>query len=328
VTFTQLERSVTIMTHIKTLNLTRTPADLAQAAALLRAGDLVSFPTETVYGLGADARQGQAVARIYTTKGRPSFNPLIVHVADVDAAKRHVIWNAQAELLAQAFWPGPITLVLPLREESGISGLVTAGLSTLAVRVPAHPAAHELLRCFDGPLAAPSANLSGKISPTRADHVRAGLAGKIAAIVDDGSCEVGVESTIIGLAGSGPVLLRAGGLAAEDIEQVLGCRLRQLDGSEGIAAPGMLTSHYAPGATVRLNATAARNGEVLLGFGDVSGDVSLSPTGDLPEAAAKLFDALHQLDAMAAPIAVAPIPDIGLGRAINDRLRRAAAPRE
>lgn len=308
------------------------PAGLERAAQLLQAGELVSFATETVYGLGADARQGEAVAAIYAAKGRPSFNPLIVHSASAKAAQRYVLWNDWAEALSQAFWPGPLTLVLPLRPEHGISGLVTAGLETLAVRVPAHPSAQRLLQIFDGPVAAPSANPSGRISPTLASHVFAGLNGRIAAIVDDGACGVGLESTIVGLAGEVPILLRPGGLAAEEIEKVLGQPLTQRDVQDPLTAPGQLLSHYAPNEQVRLNAAAARNGEVFLGFGAHQGsgpeDLNLSPDGKLTEAAAHLFDYLHRLDGLGRPIAVAPIPDEGLGAAINDRLARAAAPRD
>lgn len=299
---------------------------IAQAAALLAEGALVSFPTETVYGLGADARNGQAVAAIYEAKGRPSFNPLIVHVADTDRARRYVRWSDAAEVLATAFWPGPLTLVLPLTEAHGLSSLVTAGLDTVAVRVPAHPSAQELLRIFDGPVAAPSANPSGRISATTAAHVLAGLGSRIAAVLDDGPCVVGLESTIVGLDGPTPTLLRAGGLPQEAIERALGASLAPTSGSS-ITAPGQLSSHYAPTARVRLDATAKQAGEVMLGFGAIAGDLNLSPAGDLTEAAANLFDHLHRMDTMNCPIAVAPIPETGLGRAINDRLRRAAAPR-
>ncbi|MEP2718825.1 L-threonylcarbamoyladenylate synthase [Pseudophaeobacter sp.] len=305
---------------------------IARAAQLLAAGKLVSFPTETVYGLGADARNGTAVAAIYAAKGRPSFNPLIAHVASVEAAKRHVQWNDWAEVLARAFWPGPLTLVLPLAPDHGISELVTAGLDTLALRVPAHPSAQKLLTELDGPVAAPSANPSGRISPTTADHVMAGLSGRIAAVVDDGACGVGLESTIVGLAGAAPVLLRPGGLASEEIEAILGQPLASRDIHDPLTAPGQLLSHYAPQERVRLNATSPCAGECYLGFGPHSGaracDLSLSDSGDLAEAAANLFGHLHRLDAMGLPIAVAPIPEIGLGAAINDRLRRAAAPRD
>ena len=303
-----------------------TAAGLDRAAALLKAGRLVAFPTETVYGLGADATNGQAVAAIYAAKGRPSFNPLIVHLPDTASAQHYVRWNDAADVLAGAFWPGPLTLVLPLKEGHGLSSLVTAGLDTVALRVPAMATAQALLARFGGPVAAPSANPSGRISATMAEHVLAGLEGRIDAVLDDGPCPVGLESTIVGLAGDHPSLLRAGGLPLEAIEAALGQRLRIDNGAE-VIAPGQLASHYAPGAAVRLNATEARGDEVLLGFGDVAGTLNLSPSGDLMEAAANLFDHLHQLDAMDRPIAVAPIPQKGLGRAINDRLQRAAAPR-
>ncbi len=306
--------------------LTANPAGLAQAADLIRQGQLVAFPTETVYGLGGDARNGEAVAAIYAAKGRPSFNPLIAHVASAEAARRIVQWSDQAEQLAGAFWPGPLTLVLPLRPDHGVSSLVTAGLDTLAVRVPAHPAARALLQAVDGPVAAPSANPSGRISPTTADHVAAGLDGKIAAVLDDGPCGVGLESTIVGLAGA-PALLRPGGVALEEIEQVLGTQLHIHKPGDLLTAPGQLQSHYAPEAPVRLNANSCQGDEILLGFGAVECDVNLSASGDLAEAAANLFAALHTLDGSGRPIAVTAIPNTGLGAAINDRLRRAAAPR-
>ncbi|TDK43757.1 L-threonylcarbamoyladenylate synthase [Antarcticimicrobium luteum] len=315
------------MTPTETLHLTASAADLARAAALLGEGQLVAFPTETVYGLGADARNGRAVAAIYEAKGRPSFNPLIVHVADAETARLYVEWSDTAEKLAGAFWPGPLTLVLPLRPGHGISDLVTAGLQTLAVRVPAHPTARALLREFGGPVAAPSANLSGRISPTTAAHVLAGLSGRIAAVIDDGPCPVGLESTIVGLAGA-PALLRPGGVAAEAIEAVLGADLVRPEAGSAISAPGQLASHYAPAARVRLNAGSPRPDELFLGFGPMDCDLNLSANGDLAEAAANLFGHLHRLDARGRPIAVAPIPGDGLGAAINDRLRRAAAPRE
>ena len=316
------------MDHLTTSDLTASQRDLAFAAELLRQGKLVAFPTETVYGLGADARSRTAVAAIYTAKGRPTFNPLIVHVADIKTAHRHVVWNVMADRLAEAFWPGPLTLVLPLKADHGISPLVTAGLETLAVRVPAHPTARALLRQFNGPVAAPSANPSGRISPTTAAHVRTGLDGKISAIVDDGPCQVGLESTIVGFAGETPTLLRPGGLAAEAIEACLNQALKKHAVSDPLSAPGQLVSHYAPGATVRLNAETAEPGECLLGFGAIRCDLNLSPGEDLAEAAENLFDHLHRLDARNQPIAIAPIPNHGLGVAINDRLRRAAAPRD
>ncbi|WP_386625346.1 L-threonylcarbamoyladenylate synthase [Sulfitobacter geojensis] len=311
---------------IETLRLGPDEAGIAQAADLLSAGALVSFPTETVYGLGADARNGTAVAGVFAAKGRPSFNPLIVHLAQTIQAQGFVEWSDAAEILAAAFWPGPLTLVLPLKEGHGLSSLVTAGLDTVALRVPAHATARRLLAAFDGPVAAPSANPSGRISPTTAAHVLAGLSGKIAAVLDDGPCMVGLESTIVGLTGDTPMLLRAGGLPQEAIEAALGPPLAQNSGPD-ITAPGQLTSHYAPAGAVRLNATKPKGNELFLGFGNMPCDLNLSASGDLTEAAANLFDCLHQLDAKAHPIAVAPIPEHGLGHAINDRLQRAAAPR-
>lgn len=310
-----------------TLELSADPTGIAQAADLLRQGLLVAFPTETVYGLGGDACNGEAVANIYAAKGRPSFNPLIAHVASVEAAQRFVRWSDQAEALAHAFWPGPLTLVLHLRADHGVSSLVTAGLDTLAVRVPAHPTARAILTAFDGPVAAPSANPSGQISPTTADHVRAGLDGRIAAILNDGPCGVGLESTIVGLAGE-PTLLRPGGVALDQIEHVLGTELHHHQPGGILTAPGQLQSHYAPDSPVRLEADQAQGDEVLLGFGAVDCDLNLSPTGNLTEAAANLFAALHKLNDTGRPIAVSPIPSVGLGVAINDRLRRAAAPRD
>lgn len=311
-----------------TLLLAPDDAGIARAAALLRAGELVAFPTETVYGLGADARDDRAVARIFEAKGRPSFNPLIVHVADLAAARRIAAFPPEAEALASAFWPGPLTLVLALRQGAGISPLVTAGLDTVALRVPEHPLAQALLAAFGGPVAAPSANPSGQISPTRPGHVLEGLGGRIAAVLDGGACEVGVESTIVGLDGAAQ-LLRPGGLPAEAIEACLGRPLALAGDAERPSAPGQLASHYAPEAPLRLDAAAPREGEVLLGFGpDAAGaKLNLSPAGDLVEAAANLFHFLRALDAEGKPIAVSPIPETGLGRAINDRLRRAAAPR-
>ena len=306
-------------------------AGLSHAASLLRAGDLVAFPTETVYGLGADARNGTAVAGIFAAKGRPRFNPLIVHVTGMEMAESIAVFSNRAKALAAAFWPGPLTLVLPLRAEAGISDLVTAGLDTVAIRMPAHPVALALLQGFGGPLAAPSANPSGKVSPTGADHVLEGLSGRIAAVVDGGACRVGVESTILML--TPPTLLRPGGLDVETLETALGQPLEFGGDALKPNAPGQLTSHYAPGAAVRMDATEKHPGEILIGFGPCAGaDLSLSQSGDLVEAAAALFGLLRRADALASArgarsIAVAPIPEIGLGRAINDRLRRAAAPR-
>mgnify|MGYP001944717599 CR=1 FL=1 len=314
------------MSQQTTITLPPTAQGIAQAADILRRGGLVAFATETVYGLGADARDAGAVAAIYQAKGRPSFNPLIVHVPDIAQAQHFADWGDQAQALARRFWPGPLTLVLPLRKGHGLSSLVTAGLETVAIRVPEHPLARQLLQAFGGPVAAPSANPSGRISPTTAAHVHQGLDGKIAAILDAGPCQVGLESTIIGFTPR-PVLLRAGGVPTEQIEATLGgLSLTRPTGDE-ITAPGMLSSHYAPQARLRLNAQQAAPGEVLLGFGAMPCDLNLSATGDLGEAAANLFDHLHSLDKLGRPIAVAPVPWDGLGAAINDRLQRAAAPR-
>jgi len=307
-----------------------TPDGIAQAADLLRKGGLVAFPTETVYGLGGDARSDRAVARIFGAKGRPRFNPLIVHLPDAAAARGLAVFDARADALAARFWPGPLTLVLPLRAGSGLSGLVTAGLPTVALRVPAHPVARALLQVFGGPLAAPSANPSGRVSPTRAAHVIEGLGGRIDAVIDGGACAVGVESTIVGLDGAAR-LLRPGGVPVEALETALGLPLLLPEAGK-ITAPGQLAAHYAPGALVRLEAVAARPNEVWIGFGPQSAGaaLSLSRAGDLVEAAARLFHTLREADRLAGPggaIAVAPIPETGLGRAINDRLRRAAAPR-
>lgn len=314
--------------QLRTDTLPATPEGLTRAAAILRAGGLVAFPTETVYGLGAHACDDRAVARIFEAKGRPRFNPLIVHLPDVAAVRKIAVMSDAAERLADAFWPGPMTLVLPVAPDAGLSPLVTAGLDTVAVRVPEHPVAQDLLRAFGGPVAAPSANPSGRVSPTRADHVLDGLSGRIEAVVDGGACPVGVESTIIGLAGW-PALLRPGGLPVEAVEACLGAPLAAA--GEGISAPGQLASHYAPGAPVRLEVSAPGPDEFWIGFGPGTGDapMTLSATGDLVEAAATLFHALRDADARAGgrTIAVAPIPEHGLGRAINDRLRRAAAPR-
>lgn len=312
-----------------TQTLAPNPGGIAEAVALLRQGALVAFPTETVYGLGGDARSDRAVAGIYAAKGRPSFNPLIVHLPDLAAVDRIAVIGPNARKLAEAFWPGPLTLVLPLRPHAGLSPLVTAGLDTVAVRVPAHPLAQELLRAFDGPVAAPSANPSGRVSPTTASHVIDGLSGRIAAVLDGGPCSVGLESSIV-LADPEPLLLRPGGIPAEAIENLLRRPVGTPVAEDKPTAPGQLASHYAPEAALRLNATDARGGEVLVGFGPVKGDLSLSPSGDLVEAAARLFSLLRDADRLAGPggrIAFAPVPDRDLGRAINDRLRRAAAPR-
>ncbi|MEM8850149.1 MAG: L-threonylcarbamoyladenylate synthase [Pseudomonadota bacterium] len=305
------------------------PADIGRAAEILRRGGLVAFPTETVYGLGGLATDGRAVAEIYAAKGRPSFNPLIVHVADIAAADRLAVFDDMARDLAERFWPGPLTLVLPLRAGQEVSSLVTAGLDSVAIRVPAAPFAQTLLAQVNAPVAAPSANPSGRVSATRADHVISGLDGRIDAVLDGGPCAVGVESTILRTA---PLtLLREGGLAAEEIEAVAGTLARDVTPGR-VQAPGQLASHYAPMRPVRLHATAPDPRAVLIGFGSVSGDLTLSVQGDLIEAAANLFTHLHGADALAETLGatwidIAPVPDIGLGRAINDRLRRAAAPR-
>ncbi len=297
------------------------PADasgIAKAARLIREGACVAVPTETVYGLAADATNGAAVAGIYAAKGRPRFNPLIVHVTDLATAERIAVFSDRARALAAEHWPGPLTMVLPLRHDSGIASLVTAGLPTIALRCPAHPAMRALLIACDRPLAAPSANASGAISPTRAVHVMASLGGRIPLVLDGGACAVGIESSIVAVDPAGALrLLRPGpvdlGLTPES--------------SDTVEAPGQLASHYAPTKPLRLDAIAAEQGEWLIGFGPVCGDATLSETGDLTEAAANLFDALHMADAAEPPrIAIAPIAQTGLGVAINDRLQRAAAP--
>ena len=293
-----------------------TDDSIAEAARLILAGEPVAVPTETVYGLAADATNAQAVARIYQAKGRPSFNPLIVHVPDLASAECIGDFGADARSLAAEHWPGPLTLVVELRPASSIASIVTAGLPTVGIRVPAHPAAQALLRAIGRPLAAPSANASGSISPTRAEHVLKSLGRRIPLIIDAGLTERGLESTIVAATGGTLRLLRPGPIHV-DAEPGSG---------ERIEAPGQLANHYAPSKPLRLNATEWQDDEYLIGFGDVPGDASLSPGADLVEAAARLFDLLHQADASdKARIAVAPVPDEGLGAAINDRLRRAAA---
>jgi L-threonylcarbamoyladenylate synthase len=312
-------------------------AAAADAARTLRDGGLVAFPTETVYGLGADAANAEAVARLYRAKGRPAFNPLIAHLGDPAAAQLIARFDATALALAAAFWPGPLTLVLPKTSGCPVADLATAGLDTIAIRVPAHPVARAILRNFGGAIIAPSANLSGHVSPTTAAHVQSDLAGRIDLIIDGGPVEVGVESTIVGCFDR-PTLLRPGGIPRADIERVLGSALAPHDPGASDGQPlasGMLASHYAPRARVRLNAASLRRGEALLAFGPVdlagidtaAAVMNLSARGDLREAAANLFDYLRALDASGArTIAVMPVPDDGLGEAINDRLRRAAAP--
>jgi L-threonylcarbamoyladenylate synthase len=306
-------------------------AAIREAVRIIRAGGLAAFPTETVYGLGADATQGRAVARIFEAKGRPRFNPLIVHVADLEAALGLAVFCEEALALARHFWPGPLSLVLPLPAlpRLQISELVTAGLGSVAIRVPAHPVARELLMAAAVPIAAPSANKSGRMSPTQAEHVEADFGREVDMILDGGASDAGLESTIVTLAPR-PTILRPGAIAREDIETVLGCRL--MDFRKGkVQSPGQLLSHYAPRAPLRLGAADALPGEALLGFGPLAREtaLNLSPTGDLREAAANLFSYLRALDALEpSAIAVMPIPEAGLGEAINDRLRRASAPRK
>jgi L-threonylcarbamoyladenylate synthase len=299
-------------------------AGIAAAAAQLRAGGLVAVPTETVYGLAARADDGAAVAGIYAAKGRPSFNPLIVHVADKAQAETLAEFSPLARALAARFWPGPLTLVLPRRADAPVAALVTAGLDTVALRCPAHPVMQALVRAV-GPLAAPSANASGRISPTRAAHVAASLPDVL--VLDAGACAAGVESTIVAVDAGGWRLLRPGAVALEDLAAMAGPPRAMAEGP-AIEAPGMLESHYAPRQPVRLEAVTAEPHEFHIGFGAVAGDATLSASGDLVEAAARLFDLLHAAEASGgAGIAVAPVPALGLGLAINDRLRRAAAPR-
>ncbi|MDE2030346.1 MAG: threonylcarbamoyl-AMP synthase [Alphaproteobacteria bacterium] len=309
---------------------------IARAASLLREGKLVAFPTETVYGLGGDATNGEAVAAIYAAKGRPSFNPLIVHVAEARALDALVEWNETARTLASAFWPGPLTLIMPRKKDAPVSLLTSAGLDTLAVRVPSHPAAQKLLRAVDRPLAAPSANASGKLSPTAPAHVAESLGDKVDLILAGGRSAIGVESTVVDTTTLEPVILRPGGVTREQIEMALGCKVELHGGaaSDAPASPGMLASHYAPHLPVRLNAETLADNEAFLAFGPdafIKGGaarLNLSPQGDLYEAAANLFAMLREMDRPDyAIIAVAPIPETGLGLAINDRLRRAAAER-
>jgi L-threonylcarbamoyladenylate synthase len=304
-----------------------TASDIARAARILRNGGLVAFPTETVYGLGADACNDRAVARVFEAKGRPQFNPLITHVANIAAATVLARFDDRASKLAEAFWPGPLTLVLPRNHGCPISLLACAGLDSIALRVPRHPMALDLLEAFGGPLVAPSANPSGRVSPTQAAHVVAGLGSKVDLVLDGGACAVGVESTIVSLLDGRCRLLRPGGLPRGDIERVLGQKLGDPIKGARPLAPGQLASHYAPRARLRLNEREPRRGEMFLGFGTIAhGPHTLSPSGSLIEAAANLFRKLHELDAAGVEaIAVAPIPDQGLGEAINDRLRRAAA---
>jgi L-threonylcarbamoyladenylate synthase len=311
-------------------------ASVAEAGALLRAGHLVGLPTETVYGLAADATSAAAVLRIYETKHRPRFNPLIVHVATLAEAERHGVFGAGARKLAATFWPGPLTLVLPFRTTSPVADLVRAGLDTIALRIPGHEIARAIIAAADRPIAAPSANRSGRISPTRAQDVLLDLGEAVSLIVDGGACSIGLESTVVACLGDDAQLLRPGGLPRADIERVLGRPLHAPDMGAAPRAPGLLASHYAPDAALRMDASAIEPGEALLSFGAAHlpgaehavATVNLSPTGRLDEAACRLFAALRALDAhKPRMIAVMPIPTHGLGEAINDRLARAAAPR-
>jgi L-threonylcarbamoyladenylate synthase len=321
-----------------TRRLSSDPAGIAEAVALLRAGRLVAFPTETVYGLGGDATDPAAVAGIFSAKGRPRFNPLIAHVRDLAAGRREGLFDSNAEALARAFWPGPLTLVVPRAQGGGVCDLATAGQDSVALRVPAHPVAQALLAEVGRPVAGPSANRSGRVSPTTADHVLSDLDGRIAAVLDGGATQVGVESTIVACLDGRAMLLRPGGVTRAAIAAILGRALdvAPSDPGDQPVAPGLLASHYAPRARVRLGATRVEQGEVALLFGPIrpdgleqaSASIQLSASGDMKEAAARLFSALRALDATGAGvIAVAEIPDAGLGEAINDRLRRAAAPR-
>jgi L-threonylcarbamoyladenylate synthase len=322
--------AVELTTHVLQAN----REAIVAAARMLSDGGLVAFPTETVYGLGADATNGEAVARLYAAKGRPRFNPLISHVPDAKAADGLARFPGDARRLAETFWPGPLTLVLAKADGCPVSELAAAGLDSIAVRVPAHPVARDLLKAFGKPVVAPSANQSGHVSPTTAQHVLTDLDGRIDLVLDDGATNVGIESTIVSCLDA-PTLLRPGGLPREDIERVLGHALLELEqpmADEAPLAPGMLASHYAPRASLRMNATGVRPGEALLAFGpnalSSTHTRNLSPKGDLVEAAANLFSHLRTLDSSGArAIAVMPIPNEGLGEAINDRLVRAAVPR-
>jgi len=305
--------------------------DILKASEALARGELVAFPTETVYGLGGDATNDAAVAKVYAAKGRPSFNPLISHLPHAEAAFALGDFSESAKRLARAFWPGPLTLVVPRAPACPVSLLASAGLPTIAIRVPRHPVALALLMAFGKPVVGPSANPSGRISPTTADHVRRMLDGKVSLILDGGPSKVGVESTVVGFLDGKPLLLRPGGTAKADIENVLGMPIEVQSHAARPHAPGQLASHYAPHAELRLNAETPQAGEAYLGFGPfhAHGPFTLSATGDLTEAAANLFRLLHEMDATGvARIAVAPVPHRGLGEAINDRLSRAAAPRD
>jgi len=314
---------------METRRLAPTPEGIAEAAELIRAGALVALPTETVYGLGGDATNDAAVANIYEAKQRPDFNPLIVHGADKAMLEAFVEFTPLADKLAQAFWPGALTLVLKRKADAPLSLLVSAGLDTVAVRVPDHPLAQKLIETAGRPIAAPSANLSTTISPTSPDHVLETLDGRIAAILDGGACKVGIESTVIDVSTNAPALLRPGGLEAERVEAITGPLARPEKDPKAPRSPGMMARHYAPNKPVSLNKTSFSDQDIIIGFGEDAPKraLNLSPTGDLVEAAANLFAMLHQADQMEGEaIAVMPIPENGLGIAINDRLKRAATP--
>lgn len=302
---------------------------IARAAELLRGGELVAFPTETVYGLGGDATQDKAVEKIFAAKGRPAHNPLIVHVGAREWVAGMAVPDGRFDKLARTFWPGPLTLVMRRRADSPISKILSAGRDTIAIRMPDHSVARDILKAVKRPLAAPSANKSGMVSPTRAEHVQDSLGAKLDLIVDGGACSIGLESTVLDLTQHIPAILRPGSVTREQIEAAIGAVTVGLDDAAAPKAPGALHSHYAPHLPVRLNATSALNGEALIGFGNMPAAFNLSLAGDFNEAAANLFHLLRQADdpALYKGIAVAPIPEQGVGIAINDRLRRAAAPR-
>ena len=301
--------------------------DLSKASELIKSGGTLAFPTETVYGLGADATNKLAVAKIFQAKGRPSFNPLIIHCFSIEQIQTFAMWSAEAQTVADKFWPGPLTMVLPLSPNSQISSLALAGLQTVAIRMPNHSVAQSILKLANTPIAAPSANPSGAVSATKAQHVISRLNGKIEGIISGNSSKIGLESTIISFLPE-PSILRFGAIDETDISEILGLDLKKKRKDLKITAPGQLSSHYAPKGSIRLNSKVFKKNEVSLGFGQILCDLNLSPKGNLTEAAANLFDYLHRLDEMGAEkIAVSPIPEEGIGIAINDRLRRAAAPK-
>ena len=301
--------------------------DLSKASELIKSGGTLAFPTETVYGLGADATNKLAVAKIFQAKGRPSFNPLIIHCLSIEQIQTFAVWSSEAQTVADKFWPGPLTMVLPLLPNNQISSLALAGLQTVAVRMPDHSVAQSILQLANTPIAAPSANPSGEVSSTKAEHVISRLTGKIEGIISGNSSKIGLESTIISFLPE-PSILRFGAIDETDISEILGLDLKKKGKDAKISAPGQLSSHYAPTGSIRLNSKVFKKNEVSLGFGEILCDLNLSRKANLTEAAANLFDYLHRLDEMGAEkIAVSPIPEEGIGIAINDRLRRAAAPK-